>query len=291
MTVRLKAGFIGLGVMGYPMALNLSNQGNLLGVWNRTSSRATDFSEKTGARSFESPQELTREADVLILCVSRDQDVLEIIDQLLPELCPGKIVVDCSTVSQKTAILAADRIRLRGADFLDCPVTGGVEGAKTATLTLMVGGETETLKRARPLLEGMSRRIVHMGPTGAGQATKAVNQVLCAGINEAVTEGLAFAEGLGLDLDLVIDAVSAGAAGSWFLDKRGRTMTQGIFEPGFKLALHHKDLKIVESMAKETEVPLPLTNMTRLHYETLMSMGFGEEDISALYRLKRAKSV
>ena len=289
MTNRLKAGFLGLGVMGYPMALNLAKQGHLLGVWNRTISRATDFGVSAGTPTFSSPQALAGEADVLILCVSRDADVLEVIDQILPALCKGKIVIDCSTVSQQTALIAAERIRKQGADFLDAPVTGGVEGAKAGTLTLMVGGEPLTLERARPLLEGISQRIVHMGPTGSGQATKAVNQVLCAGINEAVTEALAFAEALNLNLDHVIEAISGGAAGNWFLDKRGHTMTQGLFNPGFKLALHHKDLKIVESMAQGAGIKLPLTDITRQHYETLLSMGFGEEDISALYRLKRHK--
>lgn len=289
MTNRLKAGFYGLGAMGFPMALNLAKQGDLLGVWNRTRSKAIDFEKAANIPSFESPLALAKEADVHLVCVSQDSDVLEVIDQMLPALCKGKIVIDCSTVSQQTALLAAKKIAQQGAYFLDCPVTGGVEGAKAGTLTLMVGGETETLDLARSILEGISQRIVHMGPNGSGQATKAVNQVLCAGINEAVTEALAFAEGLGLKLDQAIEALSGGAAGNWFLDRRGLTMTQGIFKPGFKLALHHKDLKIVESMAEDAKIPLPLTDLTRQHYEILMSMGFGEEDISSLYRLKRSK--
>ncbi len=136
--------------------------------------------------------------------------------------------------------------------FLDAPVSGGVEGAKNGTLAMMVGGDADALEKARPVLEAMTGRIMHMGATGSGQATKAVNQIMCAGINQAVTEALAFAQAQGLAMDKVIDVISGGASGNWFLQHRGSTMTQGTFAPGFKLALHHKDLKICQSMAKQT---------------------------------------
>jgi 3-hydroxyisobutyrate dehydrogenase len=192
-----------------------------------------------------------------------------------------------STVSSETAKQAAAVLRAKGMVFLDAPVSGGVEGANNGTLSIMIGGDAETLENVRPVLEAMSSRIIHVGPVGSGQATKAVNQVLCAGINQAVTEALAFAEAQNLPMEKVIDAVTGGAAGNWFLDKRGKTMTSGTFAPGFKLALHHKDLIICQSMAEQAEVAIPLSEMTISDYEQLMAEGHGDEDISALYRLKR----
>jgi 3-hydroxyisobutyrate dehydrogenase len=151
----------------------------------------------------------------------------------------------------------------------------------------MAGGKLETLERVLPVLETMGSRIVHMGDVGAGQAAKAVNQTMAAGINEAVTEAMAFGAALGLDMRKVIDVVSGGAAGNWFLEKRGPTMTQGVFKPGFKLALHQKDLKICKGMADKLGLKLPVTEMAMTDYAKLIADGHGDEDISALYRLKR----
>lgn len=283
----MKAGIIGLGAMGAPMARNVARQGLLAAVWNRTEATAATLAEELGVHRAESPAELAGEVDVVLICVSADRDVLEVIDALLPGLRPGSLVVDLSTVGSGTAIEAARRVREQGADFLDAPVTGGVEGAKNGTLAIMAGGAAETLERARPVLEAMGSRVIHMGDVGSGQATKAVNQIMCAGINEAVTEALAFGARLGLDLDKVIEVVSGGAAGNWFLEKRGATMTRGIFQPGFKLALHQKDLKICLSMAEQLGIHLPLTEMTSEDYAKLLEQGHGDEDISSLYRLKR----
>lgn len=273
--------------MGAPMARNVARQGLLAAVWNRTEATAATLAEELGVHRAESPAELAGEVDVVLICVSADRDVLEVIDALLPGLRPGSLVVDLSTVGSGTAIEAARRVREQGADFLDAPVTGGVEGAKNGTLAIMAGGAAETLERARPVLEAMGSRVIHMGDVGSGQATKAVNQIMCAGINEAVTEALAFGARLGLDLDKVIEVVSGGAAGNWFLEKRGATMTRGIFQPGFKLALHQKDLKICLSMAEQLGIHLPLTEMTSEDYAKLLEQGHGDEDISSLYRLKR----
>ena len=171
--------------------------------------------------------------------------------------------------------------------FLDAPVSGGVEGAKNGTLAMMVGGDKNSLEKARPVLDTMCARIIYMGKTGAGQGTKAVNQIMAAGINQAVTEALAFADAEGLPLEKVIDVVSGGAAGNWFLNHRGLTMTQHHYQPGFKLALHHKDLKICQSMAEKNSADLPLVRQTIDDYQQLMNDGFGDEDISALFRLKQ----
>ncbi|QJD29722.1 NAD(P)-dependent oxidoreductase [Methylococcus geothermalis] len=284
----MKTGFVGLGAMGLGMARNLHRAGLLAGVWNRTPEKALALAAETGTMAYAGAADLAAACDVIVTCVSADADALEVIGALAPTLRPGAVVVDCSTVGVATARRAAEVVRQAGGDFLDAPVSGGVEGACSGTLALMVGGRAEAVEKVRPVLEAMGNRIMHMGDTGAGQATKAVNQVMCAGINQAVTEALAFGQALGLDLDKVIDVVSGGAAGNWFLDKRGKTMIRGSFQPGFKLALHHKDLNICLEMAERLGIPLPLSTQTRDDYAELMARGHGEDDISGLFRLKSA---
>ena len=162
-----------------------------------------------------------------------------------------------------------------------------MEGARNGTLAMMVGGEAAVLDRARDVLKAIARNIVHIGPTGSGQACKAVNQLLCAGINQAVTESLAFGTALELDMDKVIDVMSGGAAGNWFLAHRGKTMLSGTYPPGFKVSLHQKDLEIIRNMVtKLSGLSMPLGEMTIDHYRQLLEAGYGDEDISALYRLK-----
>ncbi|MDY6942257.1 MAG: NAD(P)-dependent oxidoreductase [Pseudomonadota bacterium] len=283
----MRTGFIGLGAMGLPMARNLSHAGLLTAIWNRSRDKAAALAEETGCRLAASPVDLTSDCEAIVLCVSADSDVLSVVDALTPGLGKNHIIIDCSTVARSTAIDAAKRVRARGADFLDCPVSGGTEGARLGTLAIMAGGAPETLERARPVLQVMGQRIVHMGDVGNGQATKAVNQVMAAGINQAVTEALAFGDALGLPMDALIDVIGGGAAGNWFLSHRGPTMVQGRFEPGFKLALHDKDLAICEAMAAQAGGELPTVHATRAHYQELMATGHGEQDISALYLLKR----
>jgi 3-hydroxyisobutyrate dehydrogenase len=225
---------------------------------------------------------------VVITCVAADSDLLEVVEQLLPGLSEDSVVVDCSTVSLDTACAAAERVQGTGAGFLDAPVSGGVEGARRGTLAMMVGGPAALLNSVRPLLACMAARIEHMGPVGNGQATKAVNQIMAAGINQAVSEALAFAEAHHLPMEKVIDIVGSGAAGNWFLEHRGRSMVEGRFGAGFKVALHHKDLEICRRMAASLGVALPVVEMTLIHYRRLMQAGFSDEDISALFRHKRA---
>lgn len=273
---------IGLGAMGLGMARNLAKAGYLAAVYNRTSAKTAEFP----GLAYPSPEALAAVVDIVLICVSADQDVLDMIDAISTTIRPGTIVVDMSTVSSATAQLAAATLSEKNAEFLDAPVSGGVEGAKNGTLAMMVGGSAETLAKAKSVLEAMAARIVPIGAVGSGQATKAVNQIMCAGINQAVTEALGFAKSQGLDLDKVIDVISGGASGNWFLQHRGVTMTHGSFAPGFKLALHHKDLKICQTMAAHSDYPIPLADQTVLDYDQLMALGFGDEDISALYRLK-----
>jgi 3-hydroxyisobutyrate dehydrogenase len=272
--------------MGVPMALNLRKAGLLACVWNRTREKGVELAAQTGATLAETPAQLAASVEFVITCVSRDEDLRQVIDALLPGVQPGTIVADTSTVSAGTARQVSAMLQSKGAAFLDCPVSGGVEGARNAKLAMMVGGEAEVLERVRGPLSAIAATIVHIGPTGSGQATKAVNQIMAAGINQAVTEALAFGEAMGLDMDKVIDVVSQGAAANWFLSHRGKTMLQGQFNPGFKVALHHKDLRICQAMAANAGLPVPIVEMTLRDYTELMQANHGEEDISALFRVK-----
>lgn len=283
----MKVGLIGLGAMGVGMARNVAKAGLLAGVYNRTQSKSQELADELGVIAYQTPQLLAADVDLVLLCVSADQDVLAVIEAIVNALRPGVVVVDMSTVSSATAQQASATLAEKQVAFLDAPVSGGVEGAKNATLAMMVGGDEQALAQARPVLAAMASRIVYMGPSGAGQATKAVNQIIGAGINQAVTEALAFAAAQQLPLDKVIDVISGGASGNWFLQHRGPTMTKGVFAPGFKLALHHKDLKICQRMAAQTGALSTIIDMTLNDYEQLMAQGYGDEDISALYRLKK----
>jgi 3-hydroxyisobutyrate dehydrogenase len=283
----MKVGLIGLGAMGAGMAKNLADAGLLTAVYNRTKSKSTDLSAELNVISCTSPQQLAALANIILICVSADEDVLEMVKAITETTRPNSIVIDTSTVSNETAKKASALLSKKQVAFLDAPVSGGVEGAKNGTLAMMIGGNEDALEKAQPVLEAISSRIVYMGETGTGQSTKAVNQIMAAGINQAVTEALAFGQTQGLAMDKVIDVVSGGAAGNWFLQHRGSNMTNGTFEPGFKLSLHHKDLKICQKMAQQTGASLSIADKTVSDYERLMAQGLGDEDISALYRLKR----
>lgn len=284
----MKSGVIGLGAMGAGMAMNLHKAGHLHRIWNRTAAKAESLARETGVVVSDSIPSLAADCELIIVCVSRDADVIEVVKKIAGSARPGTIVVDTSTVSSDTALEAAGILKSQGIDFLDGPVSGGVEGARKGTLSMMVGGDEATLDRARATLSSIASTIVHIGPTGSGQACKAVNQILCAGINQTVTEALAFGKDMNLDMNRVLDVVTKGAAGNWFMDHRGRTMVAGTFAPGFKVNLHHKDLGICMKMAaKSPGTKIPLVEQTITDYEKLMAQGHGDEDISSLYRLKR----
>ena len=286
----MKAGMIGLGAMGLGMARNVAKAGFLSAVYNRTEAKARALADELKVIAYNDPAQLAAAVDIILICVSSDQDVLDMVNLIAEGAKPGSVVVDMSTVSSETAKRAAVLLAEKDVTFLDAPVSGGVEGAKKGALSMMVGGDADALEKIRPLLTAMSARIMHMGPTGSGQTTKAVNQIMAAGINQAVTEALAFGQAHGLSMDKVIEVIAGGAAGNWFLDHRGLTMTQGRFAPGFKLALHHKDLRICQQMAEQIGAAIPLTDSTVAYYEKLMAEGFSDEDISALYRLKRTNT-
>jgi 3-hydroxyisobutyrate dehydrogenase len=284
----MNTGVIGLGAMGTHMARNFYKAGTLHRVWNRSREKADVVSQETGVVIAETPEQLAEECELIIVCVSRDEDVLSVIERIATTIKPEITVVDTSTVASDTAKKAAAILKEQNAHFLDCPVSGGVEGAKNGTLAMMVGGDESVLDRARPTLGAITANIMYIGPTGSGQACKAVNQLMAAGINQAVTEALAFGKVMGLDMDKVIDIVATGASGNWFLDHRGKTMLADSYAPGFKLALHHKDLSICQAMLKNaSDTSSPIIEMTLIHYQRLMDEGYGDEDISALFRLKQ----
>ena len=279
---------MGLGAMGVGMAGNLHKQGMLTAVWNRTHARAVSLAEQTSVTAAATLGELAELADIIVLCVSADEDVLGIVDALLPATIDGKIIIDCSTVSADTARDAAHRLRARGARFLDAPVSGGVEGARDGTLAIMVGGEPEAFARARPVLDAMGRTVTHFGENGAGQAAKATNQIMCAGVIQAVAEAMAFAKSQDLPLDKLIDTLGKGAGSSWYFVHRAPNIVRDQYPPGFRVRLHDKDLKICRAMAARHGVQLPLIEMTLVHYRRLIEQGHGDEDISTLFRLKDA---
>jgi 3-hydroxyisobutyrate dehydrogenase len=282
----MRTGFIGLGAMGWSLAGHLHDKGLLAVVGNRSEAKAGRFAAERGVVAAQAPVDFEG-CEVVVLCVSADADVLQNVDMLEDALAPGAIVIDHSTVARDTAIEAHRRLAARGIGFLDAPVSGGVEGARNGKLSIMVGGDADVLERARPVLESYALRITHMGPPGSGQATKAVNQVLVAGIAQAVCEGLALGEKLGLAPDKLVPTLASGAAGNWFLDKRGMTMLADNFTPGFKSGLLHKDLLIVRAMAQAAGIRTTVIEQSLADYGELMAQGFADEDTSALIRLKR----
>jgi len=282
----VKTGFIGIGAMGVGMATNLHKRGLLSHVWNRTQERAAVLANELGVQLAASPADLAAHCNCIVLCVAADADVLAVIDAIIPQLQAGTIVIDCSTVSADTARTAAAKLAGCNAEFLDAPVSGGVEGARNATLAIMVGGDERTFNRAKPVLDAMGTTVTHFGTTGAGQAAKATNQIMCAGIIQAVSEAMAFAKAEGLPLDKLIDTLGKGAGSSWYFVNRAPNMVRNAYPPGFRVRLHQKDLNICHAMAARHGVQLPVIEMTLHHYRRLIELGFGDEDISTLFRLK-----
>jgi len=282
----MRVGFIGLGAMGSHMARNLHRAGMLAGVWNRSAEKARTLAAELNVTAPDSPAELAASADAIVLCVSADQDVLDVMNALAPGLKPGALVMDCSTVSSETARRSAQLAATRQAAFLDCPVSGGVEGARDATLAVMVGGTEDAFERARPVLAALGKTITHFGPTGSGQAAKATNQIMCAGIIEAVSEAMAFAKAQSLPLDRVVDTLGKGAGSSWYFVHRAPNMVRGAYPAGFRVRLHAKDLGICRDMAARFGVTLPVVERMLDEYAELVARGYGDEDISATYRLK-----
>ncbi len=287
MNSPIHAGVIGLGAMGAPMARNLAREDLLVSIWNRTVAKADSIACELEVPVAGSARQLAGVCNVVLICVSADDDLLDVVGQLMPGLAKGSVVVDTSTVNPSTAIKVAEQLALKGVGFVDAPVSGGVEGAINARLSVMAGGDSADMLRIRPVLEAISATITHMGPVGSGQATKAVNQVMVGGIAEAVCEALALSEKLNLPSERLLSVLGAGAAGSWFLEHRGHSMLQNRFEQGFKLELLLKDLKIIRALARELDISMTTVGSAIRDYEQLVAAGDGDNDISGLIRLKR----
>jgi 3-hydroxyisobutyrate dehydrogenase len=284
----MRIGFVGLGAMGASMARNLHSAGLLAGVWNRTHDKAAALAAQLQVPAFESLPALAAACEAVVVCVSADADVRAVIAALRPGLQTGAIVIDCSTVGAGTARDMHRELAAAGIGFLDCPVSGGVEGARAATLAIMIGGDEAVFERARPILEKLGRTITYMGASGAGQAAKATNQIMCAGIIQAVAEAMAFAKAEGLPLDRLIETLGKGAGSSWYFVNRAPFMAKENYPAGFRVRLHDKDLRICRQMAAVHGAKLPVVESTLEEYARLIAEGHGDEDISSIYRLKAA---
>lgn len=282
----MRVGFVGLGAMGMHMARNLHRAGLLGAVWNRTSEKAKTLASELGCQAPETLAGLASSVDAVVVCVSADDDVLQVVRSLAPGMRKGTLVIDCSTVGAETARAACTLLQPGGVEFLDAPVSGGVEGAQNATLAIMTGGTPEAFAQAQPILAALGKTIAHFGPTGSGQAAKATNQIMCAGIIEAVSEAMAFARAQGLPLDKVVDTLGKGAGSSWYFVHRAPNMVRGSYPAGFRVRLHAKDLGICRDMAARFGVALPVVERMLDEYSELVSRGYGDEDISATFRLK-----
>ncbi len=281
-------GVIGLGAMGSGIANNLQHHKKLTTVYNRTRNKAELFQQQNNILCSKSIPELATQCTTIIISVSTDNDILEVINALLPNIQANSVVIDTSTIGVDTVVHCKTLLATKHCYFLDAPVSGGSEGAKKGQLVMMVGGDESVLNSVRETLGCFTKSINYMGEAGNGQKTKAVNQIMAAGINQAVSEALAFATSTGIATEQLIDVISGGAAGNWFLEHRGKSMLQDNYQPGFKVKLHHKDLMLCNKMIEQLgENRLPIIEMTLIHYQRLMDQGYGDEDISVLFRSKK----
>ena len=287
----LSLGFVGLGALGLPMAINLHRAGFRLRVHTRSRSAETS-PELKGAIRCSSPADTSTGVDVLLLCVSDDAAVEKVLfglDGAASQLSAGSVVLDCSTIAPATAKRCGERLADQNVHYLDAPVTGGTEGARRGSLTVLVGGASEPLERVRAILKVIGGSIHHFGGVGRGQQVKAVNQVLVAGSYAAVAEAVALGQQLDLPMPQVIDALKTGAAGSWALEHRSTAMLNGSYPLGFRLSLHRKDLEIALDAAKAVQLDLPVTTLVEQLELDLINNGHGDEDVSALHRWNQTR--
>ncbi|HWW63147.1 MAG TPA: NAD(P)-dependent oxidoreductase [Sphingomonadaceae bacterium] len=282
-----KLTFIGLGVMGAPMAAHLAKAGHDVTVYNRTASRAEAWVVKQGGRAAPTPAAAAEGADAVFSCVGADADLEAV--TLGPDGCfaamkPGALFVDHTTVSAIIARRLAAEGEARGLLIVDAPVSGGQAGAENGTLSIMCGGSDAAMAAAEPLMGAYAGRIVHVGGPGSGQQTKMVNQICIAGAVQGVSEGLRFAQASGLDLDKVFEAVSGGAAASWQMLNRWKTMAEDSFDFGFAIDWMRKDLGLAMDEARQNGATLPIAALVDQFYAEVQSMGGGRQDTSALVR-------
>lgn len=281
-----RIGFVGLGIMGRGMAHNLLSSGHSLCVWNRSRERMTDLVD-AGAEAGESPADVAKRSDIIVVCVSDTPDVKEVVlgeRGIIHGAADGSLVIDCSTISPQATIEIADRLSEKGVKMLDAPISGGSEGAANGTLSIMIGGDEEQVERARSVFEAMGKTITHVGEQGAGQTVKLVNQILVVGNCLAMCEALLFAQAGGVDLEKCLEAVSGGAAGSWMLSNRGPQIIERDWRPGFTIDLQQKDVRLVMNEADALGVPILLSSMIFNLYRTLQEKGLGSEGNHALVK-------
>ena len=280
-----KTAFIGLGVMGYPMAGHLKKAGHELTVYNRTVSKAEQWVQEFGGMKASTPEEAAKDADFVMACVGNDDDLREITygaNGAFSGMKQGAGFIDHTTVSAKVTRELAEIAGGKGFSFLDAPISGGQAGAENGVLTVMVGGDAEAFGRAKPVMDAYSRMIKLLGPSGYGQMTKMVNQICIAGLVQGLSEGIHFAKAAGLDVEDVIDTISKGAAQSWQMENRYKTMNEGEYNHGFAVDWMRKDLGIALEEARSNGVHLPVTALVDQFYSEIQAMGGRRWDTSSL---------
>ena len=284
-----KLAFLGLGVMGYPMAGHLAKAGHAVTVYNRTPAKAAAWVAQHGGHAAATPADAAHDADMVMMCVGNDNDVRDVANAALTTMRKGSILVDHTTASAKVAREIHAGATARGVAFLDAPVSGGQAGAENGKLTIMVGGDAATFAQAKDVLAHYGRAVTLMGAPGAGQLTKMVNQICIAGLVQALSEGINFAQRAGLDAELVLDVISKGAAQSWQMENRGKTMVADKFDFGFAVDWMRKDLGICLDEARANGAALPATALVDQMYSRVQARGGGRWDTSSLIRLLRDK--
>jgi 3-hydroxyisobutyrate dehydrogenase len=282
-----RIGFIGLGIMGRPMARNLLKAGYPLTVYSRGRSAVEAFMAD-GATGARSSQEVAERSDIVITMVTDTPDVRQVILEdkgVLAGICAGGIIIDMSTISPSATREIAAAVRAKGVHFLDAPVSGGEGGAIAGTLSIMVGGEAEVFNRCLPIFQVMGKNIIHVGGTGTGQLTKLCNQIAVAVTNLAMSEALVFAAKAGVNLDKMHQAISGGAAGSWQLTNLAPRIFQRDFAPGFMVKLQQKDLRLVLQEADQLHLALPATSLVHSLFNALETRGAGNEGTQALVKV------
>ena len=285
--------FLGMGVMGAPMAGHLSKAGHEVTVYNRTKAKAEAWAKTYGGQSADSPAQAAEGAEMVFACVGDDNDVRSVTigdDGAFQAMGSGTIFIDNTTASATVARELSAIAEERGIAFLDAPVSGGQAGAENGALTVMVGGDEAAFAKAEPLMSCYGAKVTHMGPSGSGQLTKMVNQICIAGLVQGLSEAINFGQNAGLNMDKVLDVISGGAAQSWQMVNRGHTMAKDEFDFGFALDWMRKDLRICFEEASQNGSPLPVTALVAQYYAMLSERGFGRNDTSALIKLLRNQS-
>ena len=283
----MKTAFVGLGVMGYPMAGFLKNAGHDVTVFNRTTAKALAWQDEHGGAIAESPAAAARDADIAFCCVGNDDDVREVIlgpGGVLEGIAPNAIIVDHTTASAKVAKEVYDAAKGRDVEFLDAPLSGGQAGAESGQLTIMVGGDAPVFERARPVMDCYAKACTRIGEVGDGQKAKMVNQICIAGVVQGLAEGLHLAKRAGLDVPAVIGAISKGAAQSWQMENRWETMINDEFEFGFAVEWMRKDLKIALEEAERVGAKLAMTELVDQYYAEVEELGGRRYDTSSLIK-------